>query len=60
MGNPPARATSVLVLTGSAAVALAELTAQPRTSTDMYGYAWDGRVQPPESPPTRTRPPSHS
>ncbi|MCL6302421.1 glycosyltransferase 87 family protein [Streptomyces kronopolitis] len=41
----PARAATVLVLVGSAAVALAGLTAQPRTSNDMYRYAWDGRVQ---------------
>ena len=41
----PARAATVLVLAGSAAVALAGLTAQPRTSNDMYRYAWDGRVQ---------------
>ncbi|MFF4632760.1 glycosyltransferase 87 family protein [Streptomyces griseorubiginosus] len=41
----PVRAATVLVITGSAAVALAGLTAQPRTSDDMYRYAWDGRVQ---------------
>ncbi|POX40617.1 glycosyltransferase 87 family protein [Streptomyces sp. Ru72] len=41
----PARAATVLVLTGSAALALAGLTTQPRTSDDMYRYAWDGRVQ---------------
>jgi hypothetical protein len=41
----PARAATVLVLIGSAAVAVAGLTAQPRTSNDMYRYAWDGRVQ---------------
>ncbi|MEU6912445.1 glycosyltransferase 87 family protein [Streptomyces olindensis] len=41
----PARAATVLVLVGSAAVAVAGLTAQPRTSNDMYRYAWDGRVQ---------------
>ncbi|QOV39666.1 DUF2029 domain-containing protein [Streptomyces ferrugineus] len=41
----PARAATVLVLVGSAAIALAGLTAQPRTSNDMYRYAWDGRVQ---------------
>ncbi|RPF39220.1 glycosyltransferase family 87 protein [Streptomyces sp. TLI_185] len=40
-----ARAATVLVLIGAAAVALAGLTAQPRTSNDMYRYAWDGRVQ---------------
>ncbi|WP_232029999.1 glycosyltransferase 87 family protein [Streptomyces lincolnensis] len=41
----PARAATVLVLAGSAAVALAGLSAQPRTSNDMYRYAWDGCVQ---------------
>ncbi|MGC9540978.1 glycosyltransferase 87 family protein [Streptomyces sp. UG1] len=41
----PARAATVLVLAGSAAIALAGLTAQPRTSDDMYRYVWDGRVQ---------------
>ncbi|MFE1172245.1 glycosyltransferase 87 family protein [Streptomyces sp. NPDC058773] len=41
----PARAATVLVLAGSAVVAVAGLTTQPRTSTDMYRYAWDGRVQ---------------
>ncbi|WP_431961722.1 glycosyltransferase 87 family protein [Actinacidiphila sp. bgisy160] len=41
----PVRAATGLVLTGAAAVALAGLAAPPRTSTDMYRYAWDGRVQ---------------
>ncbi|MGW3149660.1 glycosyltransferase 87 family protein [Streptomyces sp. NPDC001177] len=41
----PARAATVLVLLGAAAVALAGLAAPPRTSNDMYRYAWDGRVQ---------------
>ncbi|MGW2347465.1 glycosyltransferase 87 family protein [Actinacidiphila glaucinigra] len=41
----PARAATALVLAGAAAVALAGLAAPPRTSTDMYRYAWDGRVQ---------------
>ncbi|WP_307791205.1 glycosyltransferase 87 family protein [Streptomyces actuosus] len=41
----PARAATVLVLLGAAAVALAGLATQPRTSNDMYRYAWDGRVQ---------------
>ncbi|MER6129151.1 glycosyltransferase 87 family protein [Streptomyces sp. NPDC001795] len=41
----PARAATLLVLAGSAAVALAGLAASPRTSDDMYRYAWDGRVQ---------------
>ncbi|QKW25707.1 DUF2029 domain-containing protein [Streptomyces seoulensis] len=41
----PERAAAVLVLAGAAAVAVAGLAAPPRTSTDMYRYAWDGRVQ---------------
>ncbi|MEX3100887.1 glycosyltransferase 87 family protein [Streptomyces sp. ST1015] len=41
----PVRAATTLVVVGSAAVALAGLAAQPRTSDDMYRYAWDGRVQ---------------
>ncbi|MEU1598862.1 glycosyltransferase 87 family protein [Streptomyces sp. NPDC005708] len=41
----PARAATVLVLVGTAAVAMAALAAPPRTSNDMYRYAWDGRVQ---------------
>ncbi|MGW2787734.1 glycosyltransferase 87 family protein [Streptomyces populi] len=41
----PVRTATVLVLIGSAAIALVGLTAQPRTSDDMYRYAWDGRVQ---------------
>ncbi|MEU6369322.1 glycosyltransferase family 87 protein [Streptomyces sp. NPDC046931] len=41
----PARAATGLVLAGAAAVALAALAAPPRTSNDMYRYAWDGRVQ---------------
>ncbi|MET8982797.1 glycosyltransferase family 87 protein [Streptomyces sp. NPDC004539] len=41
----PVRTATFLVLAGSAAVALAGLTAPPRTSDDMYRYAWDGRVQ---------------
>ncbi|GHE12593.1 glycosyltransferase 87 family protein [Streptomyces alanosinicus] len=41
----PARAASVLVLTGAVAVAVAALAAPPRTSDDMFRYAWDGRVQ---------------
>lgn len=41
----PARAVIPLVLAGSAAVALTGLTAAPRTSTDSFRYAWDGRVQ---------------
>ncbi|MFD4607428.1 glycosyltransferase 87 family protein [Streptomyces sp. NPDC058440] len=41
----PVRAATGLVLAGAAAVALAALAAPPRTSNDMYRYAWDGRVQ---------------
>ncbi|MFL5996389.1 MAG: glycosyltransferase 87 family protein [Streptomyces sp.] len=41
----PPRAATVLVLIGAAAVAVAGLSAPPRTSDDMYRYAWDGRVQ---------------
>ncbi|MEU8890205.1 glycosyltransferase 87 family protein [Streptomyces sp. NPDC048442] len=41
----PVRQAVVLVLVGSAAVAATGLVAQPRTSTDAYRYAWDGRVQ---------------
>ncbi|MGW3429579.1 glycosyltransferase 87 family protein [Streptomyces melanosporofaciens] len=40
-----ARHAAVLVLVGSAAVAATGLLAPPRTSTDAYRYAWDGRVQ---------------
>ncbi|WP_063806802.1 glycosyltransferase family 87 protein [Streptomyces regalis] len=41
----PVRAATALVLTGGAAVAIAGLTAPPGTSTDMFRYAWDGKVQ---------------
>ncbi|MFI9102444.1 glycosyltransferase family 87 protein [Streptomyces fildesensis] len=41
----PVRAAVVLVLAGSAALSLAALSGPPRTSSDMYRYAWDGRVQ---------------
>ncbi len=40
-----ARHTAALVLLGGIAVAATGLTAAPRTSTDMFRYAWDGRVQ---------------
>lgn len=39
------RTATVLVLTGAAAVAVAALATPPRTSDDMFRYAWDGRVQ---------------
>lgn len=41
----PVRHAVVLVLVGSAAVAATGLVAPPRTSTDAFRYAWDGRVQ---------------
>ncbi|MCM2428683.1 glycosyltransferase 87 family protein [Streptomyces sp. RKAG337] len=41
----PVRAAVILVLAGSAALSLAALSGPPRTSSDMYRYAWDGRVQ---------------
>ncbi|MEU3911478.1 glycosyltransferase family 87 protein [Streptomyces sp. NPDC029721] len=41
----PARHAAALVLAGGVAVALTGLVAPPRTSTDSYRYAWDGRVQ---------------
>ncbi|MFD8141920.1 glycosyltransferase family 87 protein [Streptomyces sp. NPDC059708] len=41
----PARHAAALVLAGGLAVALTGLVAPPRTSTDSFRYAWDGRVQ---------------
>ncbi|MFF8511840.1 glycosyltransferase 87 family protein [Streptomyces sp. NPDC015492] len=41
----PARHAAALVLAGGVAVALTGLVGPPRTSTDAYRYAWDGRVQ---------------
>ncbi|MGW8766810.1 glycosyltransferase 87 family protein [Streptomyces sp. NPDC055815] len=41
----PARAVVPLVLAGAVAVTATGLVAAPRTSTDSYRYAWDGRVQ---------------
>ncbi|MFF8828479.1 glycosyltransferase 87 family protein [Streptomyces sp. NPDC015131] len=41
----PARHVTLLVLAGGVAVAAAGLVAAPRTSTDSFRYAWDGRVQ---------------
>ncbi|MFE2555023.1 glycosyltransferase 87 family protein [Streptomyces sp. NPDC059352] len=41
----PARAVVPLVLAGAVAVTVTGLVAPPRTSTDVYRYAWDGRVQ---------------
>ncbi|MFJ3172122.1 glycosyltransferase 87 family protein [Streptomyces roseus] len=41
----PGRLVVPLVLAGAFAVAATGLVAEPRTSTDSYRYAWDGRVQ---------------
>lgn len=41
----PVRQAAGLVLAGSIAVAATGLVGPPRTSTDSYRYAWDGRVQ---------------
>ncbi|KOU13850.1 hypothetical protein ADK52_38150 [Streptomyces sp. WM6372] len=41
----PAALVVPLVLAGAVAVAATGLVAAPRTSTDAYRYAWDGRVQ---------------
>ncbi|WMX43637.1 glycosyltransferase 87 family protein [Streptomyces roseicoloratus] len=41
----PARMVVPLVLAGAVAVTATGLVAPPRTSTDAYRYAWDGRVQ---------------
>ncbi|MEV7420226.1 glycosyltransferase family 87 protein [Streptomyces sp. NPDC089919] len=41
----PVRRAVGLVLAGGIAVAATGLVAPPRTSTDSYRYAWDGRVQ---------------
>ncbi|WP_405639158.1 glycosyltransferase family 87 protein [Streptomyces uncialis] len=41
----PVRRTAAVVLLGGIVVTATGLTAQPRTSTDSYRYAWDGRVQ---------------
>ncbi|MFD9719301.1 glycosyltransferase family 87 protein [Streptomyces sp. NPDC059076] len=40
-----ARHAAAVVLLGGIAVAATGLTAAPRTSTDSFRYAWDGRVQ---------------
>ncbi|MFD0147453.1 MULTISPECIES: glycosyltransferase 87 family protein [unclassified Streptomyces] len=47
----PPRQAVVLLLAGSALVAATGLVAPPRTSTDAYRYAWDGRVQAAGIPP---------
>ncbi|MFF8293472.1 glycosyltransferase 87 family protein [Streptomyces sp. NPDC016309] len=41
----PAHMVVPLVLAGAVAVTATGLVAAPRTSTDSYRYAWDGRVQ---------------
>ncbi|MFD6874063.1 MULTISPECIES: glycosyltransferase 87 family protein [unclassified Streptomyces] len=41
----PAGHVVPLLLVGAVAVAVTGLVAAPRTSTDSYRYAWDGRVQ---------------
>ncbi|MBW5480489.1 glycosyltransferase family 87 protein [Streptomyces bambusae] len=41
----PRRHVVPLVLAGALAVTATGLVAAPRTSTDSYRYAWDGRVQ---------------
>ncbi|MFI8824793.1 glycosyltransferase 87 family protein [Streptomyces sp. NPDC053431] len=41
----PRRHVVPLVLAGAVAVTATGLVAAPRTSTDSYRYAWDGRVQ---------------
>ncbi|MEU2234521.1 glycosyltransferase family 87 protein [Streptomyces vietnamensis] len=41
----PRRHVVPLVLAGAVAVTATGLAAAPRTSTDSYRYAWDGRVQ---------------
>ncbi|MER5204166.1 glycosyltransferase 87 family protein [Streptomyces sp. NPDC002825] len=41
----PGRHVVPLVLAGAVAVTATGLVAAPRTSTDSYRYAWDGRVQ---------------
>ncbi|MFD0271666.1 glycosyltransferase 87 family protein [Streptomyces sp. NPDC127106] len=41
----PARHVARLIVAGAVAVTLTGLVGPPRTSTDSYRYAWDGRVQ---------------
>ncbi|MCC0099520.1 DUF2029 domain-containing protein [Streptomyces flavotricini] len=41
----PARSVTWLIAAGAVAVTLTGLPGPPRTSTDSYRYAWDGRVQ---------------
>lgn len=41
----PARHAVPLIVAGAVAVTVTGLVGPPRTSTDSYRYAWDGRVQ---------------
>ncbi|WP_107459360.1 glycosyltransferase 87 family protein [Streptomyces colonosanans] len=41
----PLRTAVALILAGGIALCVAALSAPPRTSDDMYRYAWDGKVQ---------------
>ncbi|MFJ5547945.1 glycosyltransferase 87 family protein [Streptomyces sp. NPDC093225] len=41
----PARSVAWLITAGAVAVTLTGLMGPPRTSTDSFRYAWDGRVQ---------------
>ncbi|MEU6863336.1 glycosyltransferase family 87 protein [Streptomyces sp. NPDC046876] len=41
----PGRHVARLVMAGAVAVTVTGLAGPPRTSTDSYRYAWDGRVQ---------------
>jgi hypothetical protein len=41
----PVRRAVALIVAGAIALPAAALAAPPRTSDDMYRYAWDGRVQ---------------
>ncbi|GGV13701.1 hypothetical protein GCM10010275_63620 [Streptomyces litmocidini] len=41
----PARHVASLIAAGAVAVTVTGLVGPPRTSTDSYRYAWDGRVQ---------------
>ncbi|MFF8595849.1 glycosyltransferase 87 family protein [Streptomyces sp. NPDC015220] len=41
----PVRTAVALILVGGTALCVAALSASPRTSDDVYRYAWDGRVQ---------------
>jgi hypothetical protein len=41
----PVKLAVPLILLGAVAIQLAALSAPPQTSSDMYRYIWDGRVQ---------------